>query len=228
MIRFDNVGLRYGPGDEVLSDVSFHLEPGSFHFLTGKSGAGKSSLLKLVYLSRQPSRGLIHMMDQDLNTASRDTLVSMRQDIGVVFQDYRLLEHLSTFENVALPLRIKGASEDQVQEEVSELLAWVGLADHLHELPSTLSGGQKQRASIARAVVTAPKILLADEPTGNVDDEMALRLMQLFVEMNKVGTTLLIATHDTRWVDRYAAPQLHLDDGRLSVLPAHQPMAVDP
>ncbi len=228
MIRFDNVGLRYGPGDEVLSDVSFHLEPGSFHFLTGKSGAGKSSLLKLVYLSRQPSRGLIHMMDQDLNTASRDTLVSMRQGIGVVFQDYRLLEHLSTFENVALPLRIKGASEDQVQEEVSELLAWVGLADHLHELPSTLSGGQKQRASIARAVVTAPKILLADEPTGNVDDEMALRLMQLFVEMNKVGTTLLIATHDTRWVDRYAAPQLHLDDGRLSVLPAHQPMAVDP
>ncbi|TDI58470.1 MAG: cell division ATP-binding protein FtsE [Alphaproteobacteria bacterium] len=228
MIRFDNVGLRYGPGDEVLSDVSFHLEPGSFHFLTGKSGAGKSSLLKLVYLSCQPSRGLIHMMDQDLNTASRDTLVSMRQGIGVVFQDYRLLEHLSTFENVALPLRIKGASEDQVQEEVSELLAWVGLADHLHELPSTLSGGQKQRASIARAVVTAPKILLADEPTGNVDDEMALRLMQLFVEMNKVGTTLLIATHDTRWVDRYTAPQLHLDNGRLSVMPAHQPMAVDP
>ncbi len=228
MIRFDNVGMRYGPENEVLSDVSFHLKPGSFHFLTGKSGAGKSSLLKLVYLSRQPSRGLIHMMGQDLNTASRDTLVSMRQRIGVVFQDYRLLEHLSTFDNVALPLRIKGASEGQVQQEVGELLAWVGLADHQNELPSTLSGGQKQRASIARAVVITPKILLADEPTGNVDDEMALRLMQLFVELNKVGTTLLIATHDTRWVDRYAAPQLHLDDGRLSFLPSHQPLAIDP
>jgi cell division transport system ATP-binding protein len=228
MIRFDNVGMRYGPENEVLSDVSFHLEPGSFHFLTGKSGAGKSSLLKLVYLSRQPSRGLIQMMGQDLNTASRDTLVSMRQRIGVVFQDYRLLEHLSTFDNVALPLRIKGASEDQVQQEVGELLAWVGLEDHQNELPSTLSGGQKQRASIARAVVIAPKILLADEPTGNVDDEMALRLMQLFVELNKVGTTLLIATHDTRWVDRYAAPQLHLNDGRLSFLPSHQPLAIDP
>jgi cell division transport system ATP-binding protein len=219
MICFEEVGLRYGPGSEVLSDVSFRLQPGSFHFLTGKSGAGKSSLLKLIYLAQRPSRGLIQIMDQEVNTASRDALVNLRRRVGVVFQDYRLLEHLSTFDNVALPLRIKGADEDQVKREVTELLAWVGLADHQHELPSTLSGGQKQRAAIARAVITTPKILLADEPTGNVDDEMADRLMQLFIELNKVGTTMVIATHDTRWVDKYPSPQLHLDAGHLSVIP---------
>jgi len=219
MISFEEVGIRYGPGSEVLSDVSFRLQPGSFHFLTGKSGAGKSSLLKLIYLAQRPSRGQIQIMDEEVNAASRETLVSLRRRVGVVFQDYRLLEHLSTFDNVALPLRIKGADEDQVKREVSELLAWVGLADHMHELPSTLSGGQKQRAAIARAVITTPKILLADEPTGNVDDEMADRLMQLFIELNKVGTTMVIATHDTRWVDKYPSPQLHLDAGHLSIIP---------
>ena len=220
MIKFDEVGLRYGPGDEVLSDLSFRLEPGSFHFLTGKSGAGKSSLLKLIYLSRLPSRGLVEIMDESVNTATRDTIVALRRRIGVVFQDYRLLDHLSTFENVALPLRIRGASDDQINLEVTELLDWVGLADQQHQLPSTLSGGQKQRAAIARAVITTPKILLADEPTGNVDDEMAARLMQLYIELNKVGTTTVIATHDLRWVERYPAPQLHLQDGQLTLIPA--------
>lgn len=220
MIKFDEVGLRYGPGDEVLSDLSFRLESGSFHFLTGKSGAGKSSLLKLIYLSRLPSRGLIQIMDESVNTATRDTLVDLRRRIGVVFQDYRLLDHLSTFENVALPLRIRGAGDDQIKLEVTELLDWVGLADHQQQLPSTLSGGQKQRAAIARAVITKPKILLADEPTGNVDDEMAARLMQLYIELNKVGTTTVIATHDLRWVERYPAPQLHLKDGQMNLIPA--------
>lgn len=220
MIRFDNVGMRYEQGDEVLSDISFDLAPGSFHFLTGNSGAGKSSLLRLIYLSQQPSRGLIHIMDEPMNGASRDTRVQMRRRIGVVFQNYRLLDHLTTFDNVALPLRIKGANEDQVQQEVTELLAWVGLANHMHSLPSTLSGGQKQRASIARAVINTPRILLADEPTGNVDGEMAERLMQLFMELNRIGTTMVIATHDPRWVGQYPAPQLHLEAGRMRMIPA--------
>lgn len=228
MIQFDNVGMRYGLGDEILSDISFHLKPGSFHFLTGRSGAGKSSLLKLIYLAEKPSRGLIRLMDTDINIASRTTLPELRRKIGVVFQDYRLLDHLSTFDNVALPMRIDGADPTTVQNHVRELLAWVDLADRLDAKPATLSGGEKQRASIARAVINSPKILLADEPTGNVDDEMANRLMGLFLELNKVGTTTVVATHDTRWVKRFGKPQLHLDDGKLTLVDPDDPAESDP
>ena len=219
MIRFDNVGMRYGSGDEVLRDVSFELERGSFHFLTGRSGAGKSSLLKLMYLSERPSRGLISMMGVDIVTARRKALPRLRRNIGVVFQDYRLLDHLSAYDNVALPLRISRASGAEIRDYVEELLVWVGLKDRMHSRPSTLSGGEKQRVAIARAVINRPTVLLADEPTGNVDDEMAARLLRLFIELNRLGTTTVIATHDMGLVDSIEVPRLHLEAGRLVQLP---------
>jgi cell division transport system ATP-binding protein len=215
LVRFQNVGMRYGVGPEVLRDISFHLAPGSFHFLTGPSGAGKSSLLKLLYLAYRPSRGLITMFDHDLSTTPRSKLPDLRRRIGVVFQDFRLLDHLSALDNVALPLRIAGAKEAQIVEHVTELLQWVGLADHLHARPPTLSGGEKQRVAIARAVIGHPRLLLADEPTGNVDPEMGVRLMHLLLELNKTGTTVLIATHDQHLIDSFDMPVLRLADGEL-------------
>lgn len=218
MIRFENVGMRYGAGPEVLRDVTFQLEPGSFSFLTGPSGAGKSSLLKLMYLAHRPSRGLITLFDRDTSTIHRKALPSLRRKIGVVFQDFRLLEHLSTFDNVALPLRVKGVPENKIHKHVSELLAWVGLKDQLKALPATLSGGQQQRVSIARAVISRPKLLLADEPTGNVDDDIAVRLLYLFEELNRMGTTVMIATHNQGLIDRFKHPVFHLEDGELSAV----------
>ena len=219
MIRFDNVGMRYGSGDEVLRDISFELQRGSFHFLTGRSGAGKSSLLKLMYLSERPSRGLISMMGVDIVTARRKALPRLRRNIGVVFQDYRLLDHLTAYDNVALPLRISGATKAEVRDYVEELLVWVGLKDRMQARPSTLSGGEKQRVAIARAVINRPSVLLADEPTGNVDDEMAARLLRLFIELNRLGTTTVIATHDMGLVDSIDVPRLHLEAGELIQLP---------
>ena len=215
MVRFENVGMRYGTGPEVLRDISFALEPGSFHFLTGASGAGKSSLLRLLYLAHRPSRGLINLFGRDIATTPRRELPALRRRIGVVFQDFRLLDHLTAFENVALPLRIAGARASQIDTHVAELLAWVDLADSLDARPATLSGGEKQRLAIARAVIAGPKLLLADEPTGNLDPELSLRLLHLFEELNKVGATVLIATHNEDLVARFRYPALHLDDGCL-------------
>ncbi len=215
MIRFDNVGMRYGSGEEVLRDITFELIRGSFHFLTGRSGAGKSSLLKLMYLTERPSRGQVSMMGMDVVTAKRKALPRLRRNIGVVFQEYRLLEHLSAYDNVALPLRISGATRAEVRDYVEELLVWVGLKDRMRERPTVLSGGEKQRVAIARAVINRPSVLLADEPTGNVDDEMADRLMRLFVELNRLGTTTVIATHDMRLVESLEMPRLHLEAGQL-------------
>src|SRR5260370_10340751 len=210
LVRFENVGMRYGAGPEVLRDVSMRLPPGSFHFLTGPSGAGKSTLLKLMYLAERPSRGIISLFDRDIATTPRRELPPLRRRIGVVFQDFRLIDHLSAFDNAALPLRVSGLAEAQIREHVVELLSWVGLADHLDAKPATLSAGQQQRVAIARAVISRPSLLLADEPTGNVDDEMALRLLRLFEEMNKLGTTLVIATHNEALVTRFGHPRLHL------------------
>ncbi len=225
MIRFDNVGMRYGSGEEVLRDVSFELQRGSFHFLTGRSGAGKSSLLKLMYLSERPSRGHITMMGVDVGTAKRKALPRLRRNIGVVFQDYRLLDHLSAYDNVALPLRISGASRAEVRDYVEELLVWVGLKERMQARPSTLSGGEKQRVAIARAVINRPSVLLADEPTGNVDDEMAGRLLRLFIELNRLGTTTVIATHDMSLVESIEVPRLHLEAGELVQLaPGAEPV----
>ncbi len=215
MVRFENVGMRYGMGPEVLHDLSFSLKPGDFRYLLGPSGAGKSSLMRLLYLAHRPSRGLVTMFDTDISTASRKTLASLRRRIGVVFQEFRLLNHLSALDNVALPLRVAGAREDQVREHVAELLAWVGLAEHLHVRPATLSGGQKQRVAIARAVITRPQLLLADEPTGNLDQALGLRLMHLFEELNKIGTTVVIATHNENLVASRPHPALRLTAGEL-------------
>jgi cell division transport system ATP-binding protein len=217
VIRFENVGLRYGLGPEVLQDVGFALAPGSFHFLIGPSGAGKSSLLKLMYMAQKPSRGLISLFGRDIAVTPRALLPGLRRQVGVVFQEFRLLRHLSAFDNVALPLRVAGVKETEIRKHVTELLAWVGLQNHMNARPSTLSGGQQQRVAIARAVIGRPRLLLADEPTGNVDDRMAMKLLHLFEEMNKLGTTIVIATHNLGLVERLGRPILVLDSGRLSI-----------
>jgi cell division transport system ATP-binding protein len=194
--EFDSVGLRYGTGAEVLRDLDFQLDNGGFYFLTGPSGAGKTSLLKLLYLAQRPTRGRIRLFGEELSHAPREVLPDFRRRIGVVFQDFRLLRHLSAFDNVALPLRVAGASEEQVEGPVREMLAWVGLADRASARPPTLSGGEQQRVAIARAVINRPDLLVADEPTGNVDAEMAQRLLHLFGALNRLGTTVVVATHD--------------------------------
>jgi cell division transport system ATP-binding protein len=218
IVKFENVGLRYGLGPEVLQDITFSLAPGSFHFLVGPSGAGKSSLLKLIYLALKPARGLISLFGKEISTIPRLELPLVRRQVGVVFQEFRLLDHLSAFDNVALPLRVAGTRKSDIQKHVVELLNWVGLKDHLNARPHTLSGGQQQRVSIARAVISQPKILLADEPTGNIDDRLGLRLMHLFEELNKLGTTVIIATHNNQMVERMGYPRMHLDEGWLEII----------
>ena len=211
-MRFQRVGLRYGNGPEIFRELTFSLAPGSFHFLVGPSGAGKSSILKLLYLAIRASSGTFSLFGRDVSSLDREEVAMMRRRMGVVFQDFRLLDHLSALDNVALPLRVAGAREDQVRSHVAELLAWVGLADHIHALPPTLSGGQQQRVAIARAVITRPSLLLADEPTGNVDDAIGVRLMYLFDELNKLGTTVVIATHNESLVQRFRHSQLRIEN----------------
>jgi cell division transport system ATP-binding protein len=215
LVRFENVGLRYGLGSEVLRDLTFRIEPHSFQFLTGPSGAGKTSLLRLLLLSLKPTRGLITLFDQDVATLNKDALAGLRRRIGIVFQDFRLLDHLTTYENVALPLRVQGQRESSYRQQVTELLQWVGLGERIWSLPPVLSGGEKQRAAIARAVIARPHLLLADEPTGNVDPNLAQRLLRLFVELHKSGTSVVIATHDIALMDQYDARRLVLHEGRM-------------
>ncbi|MDI9348941.1 MAG: cell division ATP-binding protein FtsE [Candidatus Symbiobacter sp.] len=219
MIRFDGVGMRYGSGPEILSDLNFEIKAGSFHFLTGPSGAGKTSLMRLMYLAQRQSRGLIHLFGQDLSTLPSGQRPDLRRRIGMVFQEFRLLPHLSAFDNVALPLRIAGTAEAQLRAQVTELLAWVGLAEHMAQTPPTLSGGQQQRVAIARAVIAKPDLLLADEPTGNVDENSARRLMRLFEALNDHGTTVIVATHNEALMTRFGHPVLRLERGRLSASP---------
>jgi len=220
LVRFEGVGLRYGRAPEVIKDASFALEPGSFTFLTGASGAGQTSLLKLIYLALKPTRGLITAFGRDVTTLPRSETPQLRRKIGVVFQEFRLLDHLSAFDNAALPLRLREAKPRDYGKDVTELMRWVGLGERMHAMPPTLSGGEKQRLAIARAVVGKPDLLLADEPTGNVDHDMAMRILKLFVELNRLGTTVLIATHDLELVRRTGAPVLNLNAGRLSSVTA--------
>ena len=215
MIRFENVAMRYGDGPEVLRGIDLELDQGSFHFLTGPSGAGKSTLLRLCYLDERPTKGRVLLFDRDVTKVPRRERPELRRRIGVVFQEFRLIEHLSALDNVALPLRMAGEKEAQIREYVVDLLKWVGLADHVHALPSTLSGGQQQRVAIARAVITRPNLLVADEPTGNVDDALAVRLVALFEELNRLGTTVLIATHNEALIEHFGHPVLELAEGRL-------------
>ena len=227
LLEFNNISHCYsdtGAGyDEsgaaadawVLKNVSFSLPAGSFHFLTGPSGAGKSTLLKLMYLGMRPTQGDIQLFGKDILNLPRQQLPRLRRRVGVVFQDFRLLPHLSIVENVALPLRLAGASPAQIKAHVPELLRWVGLGDHLYMRPMALSGGQQQRVAIARAVINRPALLLADEPTGNVDDEIGFRLMHLFIELNKLGTTVVVATHNRTLMDKMKQPTLILKNGQL-------------
>jgi cell division transport system ATP-binding protein len=217
VVHFENVGVRYGMGPEVLRDLTFSIEPNSFQFLTGPSGAGKTTLLRLILLSVKPTRGLISMFGEDVSRISKDELTSLRRRMGVVFQDFRLLDHLTTYENVALPLRVQGKEESSYRAEVVELLRWVGLGDRMHMLPPVLSGGEKQRAAIARALIVRPDLLLADEPTGNVDPSLARRLLRLFIELNRLGTSVVIATHDFSLMDQLDVRRLVLGDGRLHI-----------
>jgi cell division transport system ATP-binding protein len=217
VVRFEHVGLRYSLGPEVLRDLTFRIEPNSFQFLTGPSGAGKTSLLRLLFLALRPSRGLITLFGHDVATLRKEALTTLRRRIGIVFQDFRLLDHMTTYENVALPLRVIGHPEDSYREEVVELLNWVGLGERMSALPPVLSGGEKQRAAIARAVIARPQLLLADEPTGNVDPSLAQRLLRLFVELHRTGTAVVIATHDIALMNRFDARRLVLHEGRLHV-----------
>ena len=217
IVQFENIGLRYGTGAETLSDVSFTLRSGQFYFVTGASGAGKTSLLKLLYLAQRPSRGIIRLFGEDAVLLPRDRLPGFRRRIGVVFQDFRLVPHLSAWDNIALPLRVAGVPEVDVEQPVQEMLAWVGLAERAHARPATLSGGEQQRVAIARAVIGRPEILVADEPTGNVDPDMAERLLHLFDSLNKLGTTVVVATHDFHLLNRIPnAHMMRLEKGRLN------------
>ena len=217
MIRFENVGMRYGMGPEVLRDLTFEIRPQSFQFLTGPSGAGKTSLMRLLFLSLKPTRGLITVFGKDRSRITARDLPHMRRRIGVVFQDFRLLDHMTTYENVALPLRVRGREESSYRADVVELLKWVGLGERMHVLPPVLSGGEKQRAAIARALIEQPRILLADEPTGNVDPPLARRLLRLFIELNRLGTAVVIATHDLGLMEQVDARRMVLAGGRLEI-----------
>ncbi|HEY0270236.1 MAG TPA: cell division ATP-binding protein FtsE [Sphingomonas sp.] len=217
IVQFENVGLRYGTGTETLSDLSFSLGVGGFYFLTGPSGAGKTSLLKMLYLAQRPSRGSIRLFGEDVVRLRRSRLPGFRRRIGVVFQDFRLIPHLSAYDNIALPLRIAGVDERDLVTPVREMLAWVGLGERASARPATLSGGEQQRVAIARAVIGRPEILVADEPTGNVDPEMAARLLHLFDALNTLGTTIVVATHDIHLLSRVAKAEImRLDRGQLS------------
>lgn len=216
MIKFENIGFKYNEsGEEILQGINFTLESGAYHFLTGPSGSGKTSLMNLMSLGNMPTEGHMTMFGKKISTLKREDLFELRQRIGVVFQDFRLLKHLSIFDNVALPLRIMGESDENIKNYVSELLDWVGLEKHKNNLPPTLSGGQQQRVAIARAVIGRPKLLLADEPTGNLDDEIGFRLMGLFEQLNRMGTTIVIATHNANIIEQFGHPRLILGNGNL-------------
>ena len=215
MVRLEGVVLRYGKTDPVLRDITFAVAEGGFRWLLGPSGAGKSSLLRLLYLASRATSGSVEVLGHDIARTARERLPALRRQIGVVFQDYRLMPHLSAAANVALPLRLAGKPESDIRADVAEMLQWVGLARRANARPGELSGGEQQRVAIARAVVARPHLLLADEPTGNLDDLQAKRLMQLFMEMNRLGATVIVATHNEGLVQRHPARSLRLHEGRL-------------
>jgi cell division transport system ATP-binding protein len=216
IVGFENVGLAYGDQPEILSGLNFRLDEGEFCFLTGPSGAGKTSLLKLIYLAHRPTSGRITLFGEEVTAAPREALPALRRRIGVVFQEFRLLDHLTAFENVALPMKVAGVNQSQYREDVRELLNWVGLGHRMEARPSTLSGGEKQRVALARALVAKPDLILADEPTGNVDPAMGEKIMKLFVELNKLGAAAIVATHDIGLIGALGKPMLKLANGRLS------------
>jgi cell division transport system ATP-binding protein len=217
LIQFENVGLRYGMGPEVLRDVTFSIAPKSFQYLTGPSGAGKTTLIRLMLMMLKPTRGMVHLFGHDVGRIDSPKLTTLRRRMGIVFQDFRLLDHLTVYENVSLPLRVAGKDEDSYRGEVIELLRWVGLGERMHMVPPVLSGGEQQRAAIARALISRPELLLADEPTGNVDPTLARRLIRLFLELQALGTAVVVATHDVGLMDQFDARRLVLNNGYVHV-----------
>ena len=216
-ISFANVGAKYDGGREVLSDVSFNIRSGAFYFLSGASGAGKTTLLRLIYQLHKPSRGQIKLFGRPTENMSRNEITDLRHKMAIVFQEYSLLSHMTVFDNIALPLRVRGISDAKIKKLVAKVLEWVGLAKYADANPKSLSGGQQQRVSVARAIITQPAILLADEPTGNLDDENASRLMELFIQMNKMfGTTIILATHSKKLMDTYKFPQIRIENHKLT------------
>ena len=216
VIQMQGVGLHYGePKAPALVDLNLTVKPGSFTFITGVSGAGKTSLLNLLALNQAPTAGRLMLFGTDVQRCKPDVRARLRRDLGVVYQDFRLLEHLSVEENVALPLRLAGNYSRSERDNLLDLLTWVGLADKLKAAPSTLSGGQQQRVALARAVIARPKLLLADEPTGNLDDGMGMKLLYLFEELNRIGTTVLVATHSRAVLTSFNHPILKLESRRL-------------
>jgi cell division transport system ATP-binding protein len=216
MMHLKDVSVGYTAEQEVLRSVSLHLEPGGFYFLTGPSGAGKSTLLRILGLTLPAHEGDIHIFGEDIRALPHEQMPILRRKIGMVFQDYQLLDHLTVSENVALPLKISGEAPMQMHTKVHELLDWVGLGNHADDYPPTLSGGMKQRAAIARAVINNPLVLLADEPTGNLDPSLSLKFMYLFQALNKMGTTVLFATHDENLISMFDYPVLRIQNGTLT------------
>ncbi len=215
VVELEKISMRYGRGVEVFSDVNLSLSHQSFTFLTGASGAGKSTLLKLIYLALQPTRGLVRLFGSDVQSLTRKDRQVLKQRIGVVSQDFGLIPHMNVFENAILPLTATGKAVGKLEADAKELLAWVGLGDKLNSRPTTLSGGEAQRLAIARAIMNRPDILIADEPTGNVDPVMGQKLLRLFQEMNRTGTTIIIATHDPALTKNVVADSYKIINGRL-------------
>lgn len=215
IVRLEKVSMGYLSGQEVLRDITLSINRGGFYFLSGASGVGKSSLLNIIALSARPTRGGVRLFGTETTKLMRQQLPMFRRRIGTVFQDYRLIDHLNIEENVGLPLKIAGEPKSQITEKVSELLEWVGLGAYHKAKPEILSGGQKQRAAIARAVISKPDILLADEPSGNLDSALRVKFMYLFETLNKNGTTIVFATHDENLISMFNYPVMRLKDGRL-------------
>jgi len=215
VVKLEHIGKRYGNGAQILSDVSLTLETGSFHFLTGASGAGKTTLLKIITLAEPPSRGKLTLFGTDTAALDRTARAALRRRVGMVFQDTWLIDALSARDNVALPLAVAGAAEREIRDNVAELLAWVGLAERADSRAASLSGGERQRVAIARAVIARPKLLVADEPTGKGGDEIAHLLVRLFERINRLGTTVLIASDDIAFARRFEHRRFHLDHGVL-------------
>ncbi len=211
----EGVYLRYEDSPPVLENLDLEVPAGAFRYLVGPSGAGKSSLLRLLFLEAPPTAGRITLFGESTNGAPPARLAALRRQVGVVFQDFRLLDGLSLIDNIALPRLIAGADLEETRREARELIAWVDLSDRLDARPASLSGGERQRAAIARAVIGRPRLIIADEPTGSVDDTMADRLIALFEELNRQGAAVVLATHSTNLIDRFPHPSLRLADGRV-------------
>jgi cell division transport system ATP-binding protein len=230
MIRASHLFKRYPNGREALADLEFELKSGEMLFLTGHSGAGKSTLLKLIALVERPTRGQLIVNNQNVATIGPRKVPAFRRQIGMVFQDHRLLADRTVFDNVGLPLVISGMHSREIAKRVRAALDQVGLLKHEQSLPLELSTGEQQRVGIARAVVSKPPILIADEPTGNLDPDLSLEVMRIFKRFNEVGVTVLIASHDTALIDKFGARRLQLEGGRIVGESAGTPVApwVDP